>query len=50
MAESMGGLGLTVDKPGDFASALDQALESGRPSLIDVKTDIGSITPDAWKP
>ena len=50
MAQSMGGLGLTVDKPGDFASALDQALESGKPSLIDVKTDIESITPAAWKP
>ena len=50
MAQSMGGLGLTVDKPGDFASALDQALESGKPSLIDVKTDIESITPAARKP
>lgn len=50
IAESMGGLGLTVERPGDFASALDQAVESGRPAIIDVKTDIESITPPAWKP
>ncbi|MBT3809032.1 MAG: thiamine pyrophosphate-binding protein, partial [Rhodospirillaceae bacterium] len=50
IAESMGGLGLTVEKPGDFEGALDQAIASGRPAIIDVKTDIGSITPDAWAP
>ncbi|MFT5182429.1 MAG: acetolactate synthase-1/2/3 large subunit [Alphaproteobacteria bacterium] len=50
MAQSMGGLGLTVTRPGDFAGALEQALESGRPAIIDVKADIESITPDAWKP
>lgn len=50
IAESMGGLGLTVEKPGDFAGALAQALESNRPAVIDVKTDIESITPRAWKP
>ncbi len=50
IAESMGGLGLTVERPGDFAGALEQALASGRPAVIDVKTDIDSITPAAWKP
>ena len=50
IAESMGGLGLTVDKPGDFEGALDQAIASGRPAVIDVKTDIDSITPGAWAP
>ena len=50
MAQSMGGLGLTVERPGDFAGALEQALESGRPAIIDVKTDIESITPKAWAP
>ncbi len=43
-------LGLTVERPGEFAGALEQALESGRPAVIDVKTDIDSITPKAWKP
>lgn len=50
IAQSMGGLGLTVERPGDFAGALEQALESGRPAIIDVKTDIESITPKAWAP
>ncbi len=50
IAESMGGLGLTVERPGDFAGALEQALGSGRPAVIDVKTDIESITPAAWRP
>jgi acetolactate synthase-1/2/3 large subunit len=50
IAQSMGGLGLTVERPGDFAGALEQALGSGRPAVIDVKTDIDSITPAAWKP
>tara|TARA_R110002110_G_scaffold415612_1_gene651481 strand:- start:37682 stop:39352 length:1671 start_codon:yes stop_codon:yes gene_type:complete len=50
IAESMGGLGLTVEKPGDFEGALDQAISSGRPAIIDVKTDIDSITPDSWAP
>ena len=50
IAESMGGLGLTVERPGDFAGALEQALASGRPAVIDVKTDIDSITPKAWAP
>jgi thiamine pyrophosphate-dependent acetolactate synthase large subunit-like protein len=43
-------LGLTVTRPGDFAGALEQAIESGRPALIDVKTDIESITPPPYKP
>ncbi|NNE83946.1 MAG: thiamine pyrophosphate-binding protein [Alphaproteobacteria bacterium] len=50
IADSMGGLGLTVTRPGDFAGALEQAIESGRPALIDVKTDIESITPPPYKP
>ncbi|NKB49012.1 MAG: thiamine pyrophosphate-binding protein [Alphaproteobacteria bacterium] len=50
IADSMGGLGLTVERPGDFAGALEKAIESGRPALIDVKTDIESITPAPWQP
>lgn len=50
IADAMGGLGLTVERPGDFAGALAKALEAGRPALIDVKTDIESITPPTWLP
>ena len=48
MAEQMGGFGITVTKPGDFEGALDQALNSGKPAVIDVKTHIQSIAPPAW--
>jgi len=48
MAEQMGGFGITVEKPGEFEGALDQALNSGKPAVIDVKTNIESIAPPAW--
>lgn len=48
IAEAMGCLGITVTKPAEIDSAMDQALSSGRPALIDVKTDIEGIAPDPW--
>ena len=48
MAEQMGGFGITVTKPTKFESALSEALESGKPAVIDVKTHIESIAPPAW--
>ena len=48
MAEQMGGLGITVTKPTHFEGALDQALNAGKPAVIDVKTNIDSIAPKAW--
>jgi acetolactate synthase-1/2/3 large subunit len=50
MAESMGCLGLTVRRPRQFAAALDQALSSGKPAVIDVKTHIDGIAPPPWTP
>lgn len=50
IAESMGALGITVHKPGELASALDQAFVAGRPAVIDVKTHIDGIAPRAWMP
>ncbi|MEZ4664117.1 MAG: thiamine pyrophosphate-binding protein [Caldilineaceae bacterium] len=50
MAESMGALGITVRKPGELSSALDQAFAAGRPAVIDVKTHIDGIAPRAWMP
>jgi acetolactate synthase-1/2/3 large subunit len=48
MAEQMGGFGIRVDKPADFEGALDQALNAGKPAVIDVTTNIDSIAPAAW--
>ena len=45
MAESMGALGLTVDQPGDLGGAFRTALESGRPSVIDVRVNRDTAVP-----
>ena len=50
MAESMGCLGITVNKPSELASALDQAFDSGRPAVVDVKTHVEGIAPRTWMP
>ena len=50
MAESMGALGITVNKATEIAGALDQAFESGRPTVVDVKTHVEGIAPPLWMP
>jgi acetolactate synthase-1/2/3 large subunit len=46
MARSMGGVGMTVTKPGEVAEAVHAALASGRPTVLDVQVD-SDITPPA---
>ena len=50
IAESMGCLGLTVRKPQEIGAALERAFAADRPVLIDVKTDVEGIAPQAWLP
>ena len=50
MAESMGCFGITVNKPSELSSALDQAFDSGRPAVVDVKTHVEGIAPRTWMP
>ena len=45
VATAVGALGIRVTRPQDFQPALEQALESGRPSVIDVVTDINALAP-----
>ena len=45
LAEDMGALGMRVEKPGDIAPALEQALKADRPVVIDVVTDIEALAP-----
>jgi acetolactate synthase-1/2/3 large subunit len=45
VAESMGALGLTVRKAQDFEGALAAALASGRPTVIDVVTEMEALAP-----
>jgi acetolactate synthase-1/2/3 large subunit len=45
IAEEMGALGITVDKPADLVPAFEQAVEAGRPVVIDVRTDVDVVAP-----
>lgn len=45
MAETMGVRGLTVRKPAEFQSALDEAIEINGPVLINVESDINALAP-----
>jgi acetolactate synthase-1/2/3 large subunit len=48
IADNMGAMGIRVEKPAEFASALHRALEANRPVVIDVATDIDAIAPAAF--
>ncbi len=50
MAESMDCFGVTVNKPSELEGALEQALNAGKPAVIDVKTHIEGIADRAWMP
>jgi acetolactate synthase-1/2/3 large subunit len=49
IAESMGALGIRVTKPGELRSALDRAISSGRPAVVDVQSDIEALSPNPWE-
>jgi acetolactate synthase I/II/III large subunit len=48
LAESMGALGIRVERPADFVPALQRALDAKRPAVVDVATDIDAIAPVAF--
>ena len=50
IAESMGAVGMTVDKPGDIPPALERAFAANRPVVMDVKSHVDGIAPSAWLP
>ena len=51
VADSMGAFGIRVNRPGDIQGALEQALASGRPAVVDVVTDPqDSEAPVPWAP
>ena len=51
VAESMGAFGIRVTRPGDIQSAIEQAIASGRPAIVDVVTDpADSEAPVPWAP
>ncbi len=50
MAESMGCFGVTVNKPSELPSALDEAFAADKPAVVDVKTHVEGIAPGTWMP
>jgi acetolactate synthase-1/2/3 large subunit len=46
-AESFGAYGETVERTADFEAALERALASGRPAVLDLRVDPEGITPRA---
>ncbi len=49
IAESMGALGIRVTKPAELRSALDQAISSARPAVVEVMSDIEALAPTPWE-
>ncbi len=49
IAESMGALGIRVTKPAELRSALDRAISSERPAVVEVLSDIEALAPNAWE-
>jgi len=50
LAQCMGAEGIRVDKPGAFAGALDQALNCGKPCVIDVVAEVEAVAPLGYLP
>ncbi|WP_300604198.1 thiamine pyrophosphate-binding protein [Trebonia sp.] len=50
IARGFGCHGARVDKPADFAVAMDKARASGLPAVIDVRTDIAVVAPRSFGP
>jgi acetolactate synthase-1/2/3 large subunit len=50
VAEGLGGWGRRVDNPADFKKVFAEALASGKPAVIDARTDDKVIVPLSWGP
>lgn len=49
-AESLGCMGIRVDKPKDIRKALEKALASGRPAVVEVLSDVEVTAKRGWTP
>jgi acetolactate synthase-1/2/3 large subunit len=50
VAEAMGCVGIRVERPEDIRTALDKAIASNRPAIVEVLSDINAISKRAWTP
>jgi acetolactate synthase-1/2/3 large subunit len=47
IAETMGAVGIRVERACELHSALDRAISSGKPAVIDIASDIAALAPTA---
>ena len=50
VAEALGCFGARVEAPDRLRPALDEALASGKPAVVDVKTDMAALPAPVWTP
>jgi acetolactate synthase-1/2/3 large subunit len=50
VAEAMGCVGIRVERPQDIRPALDKALASNSPAVVEVVSDIDAMAKRAWRP
>ncbi|HEX8967299.1 MAG TPA: thiamine pyrophosphate-binding protein [Chloroflexota bacterium] len=48
LAESLGCMGMVVERPAELKPALERAFAANRPVVLDVRTDIHAMAPLAW--
>ncbi len=50
VAEAMGCVGIRVERPEDIRPALEKAIASNRPAIVEVLSDIDALSKLAWTP
>lgn len=50
VAESLGGVGIRVGRPDDIGPALEKALASNSPAVVEVISDVDAMSKRAWRP
>jgi len=50
VAEAMGCVGIRVERPDDIRPALDKALASNSPAVVEVLSDVDAMAKRAWRP
>lgn len=50
VAQAMGCFGEQVEQPDQIRPALERAMASGRPAVVDVVTDVNALAPAPWVP
>jgi thiamine pyrophosphate-dependent acetolactate synthase large subunit-like protein len=44
----MGAFGIKVTNPDDIKDAIKQAIDSKKPSIIEIEGDVDALAPTAW--